>query len=990
MSVDEQLLIRIKNALDGEDLTNNPSLAALYSEYVSWNNAVAARLDECAVLLQKKLKVEAVACARQEPSLLTQLDELLTAERRIMLQLGSLYDWEKPANINFDVVETLRNAASSADDLLPLLAEFRRIARTDMVREKLSLLREISRRDKDNPEWRNSLLEVENKYLSQLISRAQQCIVDKDYEQLDKIYNELQHSPWVVSVPAIVMDKVAKIITDYRMKQRKQQAAELLEKINNAYGAFDNDELQSAFEEFDDFCKESGYTPDDGESVQIREARGYLDDELDKKARITQAKQLIETITSQFDNNAPLEDIEKNYAALNATGENIPDHITNRLIQYRSDTERAVKIKAFIRGCKIVGVFAIILLFLGAAGYAATQWYLEKKQYELLIAEINKGDIESAKSVLAGIDSQYPRLAKREKISAARAKLDALISEENVRAADVQKLLDEVELLAKAAIPDPSVRVKLKTLEALVKTDGEKTRHRELAAEFERSWDRHQRDLNTRITDLGETLRETREQIIAYIRGGKLELAKTELTKFYRLKQQLESLPLLEKPMLDDYNDLLNSGSRLENMLARAETSAREIAAARQKLFNAGDFNSLYDAVGQLAGKVSSDTPATERESIEQLQKDLATIQMILQYQKGILNDKVAAKQPCMYFRDIARQQEINRRLRELHKNLVAEITQAKAAIDSERHGVFRIHSPEYGRMDIYFKSDSLKRISSEKLRMERIIDNKVVEIQKYNDDNPVYLVKIDGQEYFNCTLKYPAEFSWRAFKDSQAWYVDTINEVQKNLHHATSADIVDKLLATVETVCKNDRCAPFWKMYLTQRVLHYLQTIDFIKSPQITEWYQILTQSSKTEIADCFFNISQVRKIEKIISGFDFKSLNDHRKYSRQNLQFMRKFTERKIACVGFVTGDRVKLFREYQQRSGELWCLDEKGTGCYLVGKFTDGEIFWVNRNLAKNRVLFTVSGESTMALQQFMDDNNITLRPQFWPGNVKGDNK
>ena len=119
-------------------------------------------------------------------------------------------------------------------------------------------------------------------------------------------------------------------------------------------------------------------------------------------------------------------------------------------------------------------------------------------------------------------------MAKREKISAARAKLDALISEENVRAAEVQKLLDEVE----AAIPDPSVRVKLKTLEALVKTDGEKTRHKELAAEFERSWDRYQRDLNTRITDLGETLRETREQIIAYIRGGKLELAKNSIEKF--------------------------------------------------------------------------------------------------------------------------------------------------------------------------------------------------------------------------------------------------------------------------------------------------------------------------------------------------------------------------------------------------------------------------------------------------------------------------
>jgi hypothetical protein len=117
MGTEQQLLIRVKNALKGADLTNNPDLSGLYGEYIAWNNSVAARINECAVLLQKKLKIEAVATAQQEPSLFEQLELLLCADRKLLLQLGELYDWEAPANIDFDVVEQLKSDAVSAGEL---------------------------------------------------------------------------------------------------------------------------------------------------------------------------------------------------------------------------------------------------------------------------------------------------------------------------------------------------------------------------------------------------------------------------------------------------------------------------------------------------------------------------------------------------------------------------------------------------------------------------------------------------------------------------------------------------------------------------------------------------------------------------------------------------------------------------------------------------------------------------------------------------------
>ena len=162
MDFDQQLIVRIKAFLSSADLTDSATARELYEAYRELNNAAVQRVAECEELIRKKQKIEAVLSARRAPDLFTMTDALRGPERDTLAELADLYEWHPLDELNWESVESLQTAVAGMDELRPLLTEFRRIARTDQVDEKLHLLREISRMDKGNPEWHDALRDVEN------------------------------------------------------------------------------------------------------------------------------------------------------------------------------------------------------------------------------------------------------------------------------------------------------------------------------------------------------------------------------------------------------------------------------------------------------------------------------------------------------------------------------------------------------------------------------------------------------------------------------------------------------------------------------------------------------------------------------------------------------------------------------------------------------------------------------------------------------------
>ena len=206
-----QIVVRLKSFLNSFDQTDTPTTRELYRDYLQLNALFNQRLLECSTLLQNQQRIEAVSRARRAPALSQLYSAVMFSGRKELLKLAELYSWELPVMFDQTMYDELMEAFNAMDDLRPLLAEFRRIARTDQVANKLLLLREIVRRDRNNPEWEVPLREVENKYVTMLIDEAQQVIIKEDFARLEAIYSEMQNSSWTVAIPTVVLQKINKV-----------------------------------------------------------------------------------------------------------------------------------------------------------------------------------------------------------------------------------------------------------------------------------------------------------------------------------------------------------------------------------------------------------------------------------------------------------------------------------------------------------------------------------------------------------------------------------------------------------------------------------------------------------------------------------------------------------------------------------------------------------------------------------------------------------
>ena len=118
-----------------------------------------------------------------------------------------------------------------------------------------------------------------------MIAEAQKAILGKDFARLEQIHEELKNTNWVVTIPTIVLQKIDKIVTEHRKNEARKGAREILEKINDAFGAFDVTALDDAVVCWNEHCRKFGYSPDGNEAVQLKEATAYLDAEKQKQKK---------------------------------------------------------------------------------------------------------------------------------------------------------------------------------------------------------------------------------------------------------------------------------------------------------------------------------------------------------------------------------------------------------------------------------------------------------------------------------------------------------------------------------------------------------------------------------------------------------------------------------------------------------------------------------------------------------------------------------
>ncbi|MBO4304472.1 MAG: hypothetical protein J6A21_07800 [Lentisphaeria bacterium] len=1005
MDTDQQIIVRIKSFLNSAELLDSPTARELYNAYCKLNNEAAQRLVECEVLLQRKQKIEAVVLAQQEPNLFQLIDVLFAPERKELLLLADLYDWPFPDEIDRRSVDDLQEAVAAMDDLRPLLTEFRRIARTDQVKNKLHLLREIARIDKGNSEWVLPLKEVENQYVSQLISEAQEVIQRKDFDRLERIHDEFKNTRWAVDIPTIVLQKVEKIVLQHREEEAKKKAATILEKINNAYASFDITALEDALICWQEHCRAFHYTPDKNEEMQLKEAASYLEGERKKLKEQREFQDLLEHVTALMDTGADLPQVEKCFAKIHSSGLAVPEYLEKRVGAYRRDIERERRTAAILKGLKIAGSAAVVLLLLGASAVWIAQSALENAQARNLSSAIEEGKIVEAQSILAEIRKRYPKLAGRPKITRAIAALHELEKNEAWREKDFRKALEELEELKKQGLPDDTFRGRLAAAEKLARTEGEKGQITVLSTWMEETLQRNKEAMETRFYEKISELRRCRDQVLAFLKEDELERAEKLLKTLVALHGEIMKIPGLSRELLAENKDLLRSPETLKEVLSDRKNRLLKGDRIMNAVVGAKNFSTMESAVRDFIGSPDNSAYKSEADGLKGCLKEITYFKAILEFLKqseGTVPGEFGQK---AFFRDVQARRDFAGKLKAAKTELIEGFDSLQENTNRQNLIFLRLETA-VSSIDIYApltpKFPSMASSTNDKRLMEVSFRNTKgarVILKRSRKNFKQISVIIGDETYDNCRLIYPAAFSLDAIRTSRAPHQTLIQQGFTELNRIDENEILSKGIQFLEAIRRDEMCAPYWKMKLALRILEPLAGIDRSTEKTLQQLKNELQklQELDTQAGDPLGNKFLAEKVDLFFKTYDFSRLGT---VLAQNQAIRDFYKAQTVVAVRYLTLPmKVKGVLKYticadrKDSSGDIFCFDDDVSGILRVGHYDKNDLVIEDRfrDRIAGHLLFTV--ERTLPYRKLARGRGgIDLKkmnwPEFWPRNMRGE--
>ncbi len=1005
-----QLLVRIKSFLNSSELIDSPTARELYSAYCQLSNQTARRLVESEILLQKKQKIEAVVLAQQVPPLLDVIDSLQFPERKLFMILADLYDWTMPDEISGEAVRNLRKAISGMDDLRPLLTEFRRIARTDQVNNKLHLLREIYRIDHENPEWKQPLTEVENQYVSKLITEAQQMILNKDFNRLEEIYEEFRNSSWHVTIPTIVLQKIEKLVVQHRNEVIRKTAADIMEKINFSYAAFDLPALEDAIFCWNEHCKKYNYTPGENEALQFREANAYLMDEKKKQKALQEHLKVLDHVIALINGEATLQQVEKEFSAARGSGFDIPDHITERVEKYRRDIERERRMGVILKSMKIIGCVTVLIVIIISCAVWAIQIMTEKSLAGNLEAAVKSENIDSAHALLREIENKYPELAGRSEIARAKASLHALEEKEKARIREFEKLTGEFDSLKKQWPPDKNLKNKLARLQKIARSNIEKNHVEELRYWIEDTFKRYAAEADELYLKKIALLKQQRDELLESLKKEDFFRAEKVLAELENTHREISAIKDVNKDLTADNGELMKSVLSMRTMFLNRQMSYKERAQARKNIIASGNLTAMEIALQTYEKKLDTKADKAELDSIKASLNAISCLKEILKYQSSRFLTVSEAFSGYSYFADIP--------FYDNHKKTLAGVYDVlKGTFDSlqknvnKRNLVFVRLKSGSSFIDIYADS---KRLFS-MLRQERYditlhdMDGRQIVLSAPRTGKTLNLnavsVSIDGTVSRGCSLVYPGTFTTRAIRESRAPHQILIEKFFRSSNRSGMTDPVAVNMAFLKEIWQSEFCSMYWKMRLAVRILEPLAGIDLSPDKTFVKLNEELQKLMELDNAagDPLKNKFLAEKTELFFKKYDFSVLQKAYEQNKCIRDFYSACRDCKLQYLGVAVMEEGQLKfvpnSKFRGKSAEILCFDGDNGKCIVVGKY-DKNGFLIDgkyRNKIAGRILFTsvredFFNENFSRLKITLGDAGLQniVYPEFWPVNLRGESE
>ncbi|MDZ4847692.1 MAG: hypothetical protein SGI77_00215 [Pirellulaceae bacterium] len=565
---------RIRKQMEQMDGLNAEALRPLADVYSQEVDQVNARLSECAQLLRKGLRSEAIQRANMRPNVLDWSAALDFPELDDWLGILQFFGINSPTNLDRDGARQVQEAVIDEQPLEELLRQHRRMAIAKApLPWRLKILRRLRAVDSANPVWAEDQQAWELVRLNQIPNQLTQAIATKSLDDCTELAAELASRDWLTRPSKELRRAAANAAEEISFAQ---QSARLQVIADQLHAAFGEGNLAAAQQEHQAWVLLISSMKRQPPIDIVQMAEPALEWLADQNAGLEKSKRHeVSTIQLQklLDGDTKLSTLQKAYHELVNLDLGIDPTLGRRYAARIAEIELRSKRKTQFA---YFAVAASVLVMMGLFGFwqwsRSNQQKLESAHSELK-SMLDAERWPEAQDFLKQLESRAPKLLESPSIASLGTQLRAKVVEEASRQERFARLMEMVEI-------EDSSRIDLETVRAAeseARTDDEKAR----TAHVRRAHERH-----------GIAIRNQQfEEVTKAIEVADAKLVKIESLSIFAINEQdLTSI-------LNDLNQLRvahpKAGSQADRMigltLQKATTFLESVHKQRQLLEKRAD-----------------------------------------------------------------------------------------------------------------------------------------------------------------------------------------------------------------------------------------------------------------------------------------------------------------------------------------------------------------------------------------------------------------
>ncbi len=376
----EEIVNEINALIRSGDLSDTPQLRALHCDYLTVLEGLKRSLAQCRELIDNGSLAEArrLNCSF-EPSLTRQAELLDFPKRQEFFDICQDYELEMPVLPDEKLLNTLSAPLSSGEKHLHiLLQDYRKIARSGSLQERIVLLRKIVAKQSASARWRNDLLSAEKGRLLEIERTLEQLPQTMESQnQLELLLREIMSPEWSVPVKPELLEQLRERLRPLQQTALKQETERYLQVLQDLCIEQDIVQMRKTFDEWRLFSANPLLKLTPEETRAAADAEKFLLSREAEQQQAEELKALICRIEEKLSANCSYAEVagEHNQLQLLQAEYAVPSNLLGQLDTLAAEAQQHERLKGIRRT-----IYGVCLILAVAASLWGFNFYRQRQK----------------------------------------------------------------------------------------------------------------------------------------------------------------------------------------------------------------------------------------------------------------------------------------------------------------------------------------------------------------------------------------------------------------------------------------------------------------------------------------------------------------------------------------------------------------------------------------------------------------------------------